>query len=230
MIIWFHIVIGKIMMKLLLMRRKKMSICVLILLIVLMLFGTQTIYAAHDASGGGGGGSSSPSTNWWGQAHNFWNGEVSNVATNAITNMSGLVDLIKVVGNMIFVAVTVILGVKYIWGGVDSKASVKDSLITLVVAAVVFYGWNTISALFMSGNNLNFISNNATTTASTIYNTILFVCNFLAIGGIIYIGIRYMMAGAEGRSQLKAKAVPVVLGLIMVYATITFLNLIVGLI
>lgn len=167
---------------------------------------------------------------WWGKANSFWNGAASSVASDALSALNPIVTLVKTVGNMIFVAVTVILGVKYIWGGVESKASVKDSLITLVVAALVFYGWNTISALFMNGNNLSFISNNATTTATSIYSTVLYVANFLAVGGIVYIGVRYMMAGAEGRSELKAKGVPVVLGIIMVYATITFLNLIVGII
>lgn len=185
-----------------------------VILFILMVTVSQSVYA----------------TDWWGQANNFWNGQQSTIANNALQSLNPLVTLVKTVGNMIFVAVTVILGVKYIWGGVESKASVKDSLLTLVIAALVFYGWNTISALFMNGNRLSFVSGDATTTAKSIYSTILYVCNFLAVGGIIYIGVRYMMAGAEGKSQLKAKSVPVVLGLIMVYATITFLNLIVGLI
>ena len=189
--------------------------CILVaILFTLIVVATQSVYA----------------TSWWGQANSFWNGQTSDVADEALDSLNPLITLIKTVGNMIFVAVTVILGVKYIWGGVDSKASVKDSLITLVVAAIVFYGWNTISALFMNGNQLSFITGNAETTAKTIYSTVLYIANFLAVGGIIYIGIRYMMAGAEGKSQLKANGVPVVLGLIMVYATITFLNLIVGLI
>lgn len=182
-------------------------------LLVLILMSTQAVYA----------------TSWWEDAHSFWNGETSSVADEAMQSLDPLVTLIKTVGNMIFVAVTVVLGVKYIWGGVDAKASVKDSLMTLVVAALVFYGWNTISGLFVTGNKLNFISGNPETTAQTIYSTILYVLNFLAIGGVVYIGVKYMLAGAEGKSQLKARGVPVVLGLIMVYATITFLNIIVGL-
>ncbi|MBQ8044361.1 MAG: hypothetical protein IJ272_09510 [Clostridia bacterium] len=191
---------------------KKIGILVALLLIILFTT-TGSVYA----------------TDWWEQAHGFWNGAESDIAKDAMTTLEPLVNLVKIVGNMVFVAVTVVLGVKYIWGGVDAKAGVKDSLMTLIVAALVFYGWNTISALFMNGNNLNFVSSNAETTARTVYNTILYVLNFLAVGGVVYIGVRYMMAGAEGRAQLKAKSVPVVLGLIMVYATITFLNLIVGL-
>lgn len=174
-------------------------------------------------------------TEWWGQASSFlsgYQGENTAIGNSTLGDIIGFLDplvtLVKTVGNMIFVAVTVILGVKYIWGGVESKASVKDSLMTLVVAALVFYGWNTISGLFMSGDNLSFVQGTFESTAQSIYSIVIYVANFLAVGGIIYIGIRYMMAGAEGKAQLKAKSVPVVLGIIMVYATITFLNLIVG--
>lgn len=213
---------------------KKRCILVLIVLTIFMIFNIDCVEAARKNQIIMGDGSSSQSTgtstNWWGQANSFWNGQTSDVAIEAVASMDDLVDLIKFVGNLIFVVVTVVLGVKYIWGGVESKASVKDSLMTLIVAALVFYGWNTISALFMnSGGNLNFVSSNAMTTATKIYSTVLYVANFLAVGGIVYIGIKYMMAGAEGKSQLKAKGVPIVLGIIMVYATITFLNLIVGL-
>lgn len=179
--------------------------------------------------------STSTSTDWWGKASGFlsgYKGEDTEIGTSTVGEIIGflnpLVTLVRTVGNMIFVAITVMLGVKYIWGGVESKASVKDSLMTLVVAALVFYGWNTISGLFMSGNNLSFIQGTFEGTATGVYSIVIYVANFLAVGGIVYIGIRYMMAGAEGKAQLKAKGVPVVLGIIMVYATITFLNLIVG--
>lgn len=165
-------------------------------------------------------------TDWWNEAHGFLEDADGSVGEAAIASLEPLVEMIKFVGNIIFVAVTIILGVKYIWGSVESKASVKDSLVTLIVAAVVFYGWSSISALFSTGNKLNFVTGDWQGTALSIYSTILYVANFLAVGGIIYIGIKYLMAGAEGKSQLKAKGVPIVLGIVMVYATITFLNFI----
>lgn len=192
------------------MNKKTKKMLAVAMLFVIALFGLNVIYA----------------TDWWGSAHGFLSGASDSVGKEAITALNPLIEMIKFVGNMVFVAVTVILGVKYIWGGVDSKASVKDSLVTLIVAAVVFYGWTSISALFSNGNSLNFVTGDWKGTALTIYSTVLYICNFLAIGGIIYIGVKYMLAGAEGKSQLKAKGVPVVLGIIMVYATITFLNFI----
>ena len=160
-------------------------------------------------------------TDWWGKADGFLQ---SGVDTD-ISALTGLIDLIKMIGNVIFVAATTILGVKYIWGGVESKANVKDSLITLIVAALMFYGYTTLEDIL---NPQSLFSNTINNTVEYIYSLILYVCNFLAVGGIVYIGVRYMLAGAEGRASLKTKSVPVVLGIIMVYSTITFLNLIVN--
>ena len=163
---------------------------------------------------------------WWGQANNFFNGTIdSNQNVNNL--MNPIKDLVKGVGNTIFVLVTVVLGVKYIWGGVDSKAGVKDSMITLVVAALVFYGWDTIETLI---HPKQFITTSAENTVLNVYSIILYICEFFALGGIVYMGVKYMMAGAEGRASLKTQSVPVVLGIIMVFATITFLKFIVEII
>lgn len=209
------------------MNEKIKKMMVIALVFVISLFSLNFTYARYEEGTivGGTSGTSS-STNWWGDAYNFFNGSTTN--RYDVSALEEIQDLISFVGNMIFFIVTVVLGVKYIWGGVESKASVKDSLITLVIAALFFYGWSTIRALFVGSNGLVFMSNEYETTAQAIYSTILYICNFLAVGGIIYIGIRYMMAGAEGKAQLKAKGVPIVLGIVMVYATLTFLTFIVN--
>lgn len=209
---------------------KKYLISIMIVLTVVLMM--STVYANNS---------------WWNNAHGFISGyegedtilvkddpdtkeDETMVIRDIMDFMSPLVRMVRYVGNTIFFAVTVVLGVKYIWGSVESKASVKDSMITLVVAALVFYSWDTISNLFMEGNKLNFISGQWQATVDNVYSIILYVCNFLAVGGLVYIGVRYMMAGAEGRSQLKAKSVTAVLGIIMVYATLSFMNLITSLI
>lgn len=193
------------------------KIYVLLLIGIVLTFSVSTVYGA----------------NWWEQAGSFlggYDGENTTIGNTNVGSIIGFLDpivnLVKFVGNIVFVLVTVILGIKYIWGGVESKASVKDSLITLVVAALVFYGWDTISVLIHPDNFI--VSNSIENTARTVYSTILYICNFLAVGGIVYIGVRYMMAGAEGRASLKAKGVPVMLGIVMVFATISFLNFIVN--
>lgn len=193
----------------------KEKIKVIAIFMIIAMVSVNLVYATGD---------------WWGQANSFWNGQMdpnAQLSTNILDPIRGL---IKLVGNMIFVGITVILGVKYIWGAAESKASVKDSMVTLVIAALVFYGWDTISSIFMNSdeNNLFFITGNVEVTAQKVFQTIMYVCNFLAVGGIVFVGVKYLLAGAEGKAQLKVQSVPVILGLVMVYATITFLNLIVS--
>ena len=205
---------------------KKNKSIIIILLLLLTITIINTVEATQYAGG---------VSEWWKGAYNFlsgYEGERTQIGDTTVWHiisfLDPLLDLVKLVGNIIFFAVTVILGVKYIWGSVEAKSSVKDSLVTLIVSALVFYGWNTITALFTTGEQLSFIQSAEYETVMTAYNIILYVCNFLAVGGLVYIGVRYMMAGAEGRAQLKTKGVPIILGIIMVYATLTFLNFIVG--
>ena len=54
----------------------------------------------------------------------------------------------------------------------------------------------------------------------------MYIINFAAVGGIIYIGIKYMMAGADGKAEMKLKGIPVVMGIIMVYGTVNLINFI----
>lgn len=164
---------------------------------------------------------------WWTQANEFFNGTVSE--NKDLQNaLSGIESFIKVIGNIIFFTVTVILGVKYIWGSVESKASIKESMVTLVVAALFFYGYSTISSIINVKEIL--VTADAYISAKNVYNIILYICNFLALGGIVFIGVKYMLAGASGKAELKTKAVPAVLGIVMVYCTLTFLQLIISVI
>ena len=163
--------------------------------------------------------------NFWENAFDWFKGAQSSGGMGTVTDgfMKGATNIIKMVGNMIFIVVTSILGVKYIWGSADAKYSVKNSLFSLVIAAVVFYGWDSISNIIQTVTTST-VGNNIESTTKTIYTYILYFVNIAAIGGIIFLGVKYLLASAEGKSQLKMNMGPAFLGIIMVYATISFLN------
>lgn len=163
--------------------------------------------------------------NFWENAFDWFKGAQASGGMGTVTDgfMKGATNIIKMVGNMIFIVVTSILGVKYIWGSADAKYSVKNSLFSLVIAAVVFYGWDSISNIIQTVTTST-VGNNIESTTRTIYTYILYFVNIAAIGGIIFLGVKYLLASAEGKSQLKMNMGPAFLGIIMVYATISFLN------
>jgi len=166
---------------------------------------------------------------WWECAFAFLSTGRSNPTFKTNTDsVESLKEIIFYIGNIIFMLITAFLGVKYIWGGVESKFTVKTSLITLVIAAIAFYGWNATSRvldvrLLLTGGSA---ANGYENIASQVYNTIMYVVNVLAIGGIIYIGIKYFMAGAEGKAEMKVKFIPIIMGIIMVYGTLNVISFI----
>ena len=197
--------------------KNMMKKIITMIMLVVLLLSTEMVFASDKDN-----------AHWWKDAYSFFKGSGNDNYNDNYTAIDTIQNMIAFVGNMVFFIATTALGVKYIWGSVESKASVKDSLATLVVAAVFFYGWSTIRNIFIGNNGLFLIQEGFTNTAQSIYSTILYICNFLAVGGIIYVGIRYMLSGAEGKAQLKAQSIPLVLGIIMVYATLTFLTFIVN--
>lgn len=212
--------------------KKKCRYICLILLAIVVICSNQFVFALNTNINMG-------QNNWWEDAFNFlqgYNGTnttiVSGVTVGSLfTALNPIVSIVEIAGNMAFITVTIILGVKYIWGGVEGKTSAKESFITLVVAAVVFYSWSTISGLLLNDRgNLNFISGDINVTLKNIFVIIVYICDFLAIGGLAYIGARYMLAGAEGKAQIKAHGFQIVLGIVMVYATVRLLSLILNLV
>lgn len=164
---------------------------------------------------------------FWGFA-NKWFEQGQYVNNENINEIVGTFkSMINVLGTTVITLVTMMLGIKYMYGSVDSKASVKESLVTLVVACVFFFGWTGISNLLFPDNNFIFVKKEDATFADTlgrIFSIGTYIANFLAIGGIIYVGIKYIFAGASGKADLKAKSGQFLIGIILAFCTVNFLT------
>ncbi len=136
-------------------------------------------------------------------------------------------NMVNVLGTTVIVLVTIFLGIKYMFGTFEAKADVKESLVTLLVACVFFFGWDAIwNLLFPSGE---FVFNPSTATSYTtplgiVFSTATKIANFAAIGAVIYIGIKYIFAGASGKADLKAHSGQFIIGAIMAFCAIGLLN------
>lgn len=175
-------------------------------------------------------GNSSSSSDFWGDASSwFWLAKSSGYETpDQVENIiSVFEDMINVVGTTIIIVATIVLGIKYIIGTVDSKTSAKEGLITLLVACVFFFGWTSIKNLLFPDNN--FIFTEATDTSYTnmvgrMFSTFTYIAQFIVVGAIIFVGIKYIFAGADGRAELKSKSVYFIIGIILVFATTNVLS------
>lgn len=153
--------------------------------------------------------------------------ETNKNSTQAKNVVSEFSSIINVVGTTVIVIATIFLGVKYIIGSVESKTEVKESLITLLVACLFFFGWQQISAILIPGGRLVWSSTEDTSykqLVGRIFNTAVFVLNIAAIAAIIYVGIRYIFSGASGKAELKGRSPYFIIGIILAFCSVSLLN------
>ena len=174
-------------------------------------------------------------TDFWGQASS-WFGDVQNsqFGDSEASSIRGVQDvlneflnMLNLLGTTVIVSVTIILGIKFMFGSVEGKASAKQGLITLLVACVFFFGWTSLKNLLYPGNSFILISSNDKSIEAPLGRVFAYVKlfgNLLAFIAIVYVGIRYIFASASGKADLKGQSAYFIIGIIMTFATVNFLS------
>ena len=150
------------------------------------------------------------------RGNSFGGGDYSGIGNTLSTGAIGdIKDAIALIGYLVFAGVTVILGAKYIWASAEGRAQVLESLPAFVLGVVFFYLADSLVS-FLGIQSLGSAAN-WNTLAGTILGTINLVVKYVAFGGILYIGVKYMFASAEGKSQVKTSLGGFAIGLIFVF-------------
>ena len=185
----------------------KKKIFITICLIGIFVLMAAPVYATSDLM-----------NNIFDQGNNF-TGTSSGMGSNISAFIkTEVLPIVLAIGNLVFAAVTVILGAKYIWSSAEGKAEVMESLPSFVVAVIFFYlGGNLVTWLTATGNSIA-----GSSSWDVLANNVIWVINtivhYVAFGGILLLGLRYMFASAEGKSHIKANMGGLVIGIVFVFA------------
>lgn len=137
-----------------------------------------------------------------------------------------LVDLLADIGNFVFFIVAAFLGVKYIWSGVSGKSEVKETLPTFIVGATFFYSAQLIYDFFYGEFDILFKATNFQDISGSIWSTIVVIVQIVSIAGIIAVGLKYMLAPADKKADIKRDLTALLIGLIMVFSLSNVINFI----
>lgn len=205
---------------------KNKIVNVIALLFIILNITSSTILAS---SGG-----ASSSKDFWGNANSWFSSASHNNSSNqSKTNdtvkeiIDTMEDMVLVVGTTVISIATIFLGIKYMFGSADSKADSKESLMNLLVACVFFFGWNSIKNVLMPGNRFVFFSVSDTTYKDPVarfYDIFVYIAQFAAIIAIIYVGVKYIFAGVQGKADLKEKSGTFLIGIILAFCSTGFLT------
>lgn len=185
----------------------------------------------NEAGTDNGANQNNEASDFWGDASSWFGNLKGSYETPSEVNdiIEIFSDMINVVGTTLIVVATIVLGIKYIIGTVESQTSAKEGLINLFIACVFFFGWTSIKNLLFPGNNFIFTSDTDTTYTNIVgrlFSTFTYIAQFIVVASIIYVGIKYIFAGADGRAELKGKSVYFIIGIILVFATTNVLSFI----
>ena len=126
---------------------------------------------------------------------------------------------------MIISVITLFLGVKYIWSGADGKSSVKDTLPTFLIGVIFFYLASNLVTFFTDSAKTIFDSASTyATVQGKIMGTVNNIVQIAAFAGFIFVGVKYMLTSADGKADMKQSMIPMLMGIILVFAASSFLD------
>ncbi len=209
------------------MKKNKMFMLVVFFILVIMgNFFINLIYASEDG------------LVWWDKASDWYvNGESTvGISSNLL---SGIANMIEIIGTAVIAIVTLVLGIKYMTGTVQGKTEVKENLVNLLVACLFFFGWANIRDLLIVGNAtgeggingnttfLTFFRNGDISSAfSQIFTFLLMAAQTVAVFVILYLGVKYIFAGANAKAELKQKSPAMIIGIILIFCTVSVVRFI----
>lgn len=169
---------------------------------------------------------------WWKVAFNWVNEGKAEVEMD-VSVLDDLADMLEVVGTGVIAIATVVVGIRYILGTVEGKVKAKESLMNLLVACVFFFGWSGIRGILISGSataqggyKLIFLDGDLSVTFARLFTFIVLVGKVLTVAAVVYMGVKFIFAGAEAKAQIKEKAPSLIIGVIMIFCTTTFLSIV----
>lgn len=138
-----------------------------------------------------------------------------------------IMNTVLLIGNLVFAAVTVILGAKYIWSSAEGKSQVMESLPAFVVSVIFFYLASSLVDWFTGATSNITSAKNWNTVAGNIIWIVNTVVRYAAFGGILVLGLKYMFASAEGKSQMKTNVGGLIIGIVFVFLASTVVDYII---
>lgn len=178
---------------------------------------------------------------WWDKSTNWYSGGSSNIGVGS-DMLDGIAGLVEIVGTAVIAIATVVIGAKYMLGTVQGKVEAKENLITLLVACFFFFGWTNIRGLLITGNATGenglsgstqlifFQGGNLQSTFSQIFTFVVLIAKLLCVLAIIYMGVKYIFAGANAKAQLKEKSPAMIIGIILIFCAVNVVGFIANLV
>ena len=110
-----------------------------------------------------------------------------------------------------------VIGIKYMTGSIEEKASYKKSMMPYLIGCILLFGASTIApAIVENFGNLS----NPEEIGNSVLGLIQVVGTFAAVAIIMILGIKYMLGSLEERASYKKSMLPFLIGAILLFGAV----------
>lgn len=170
--------------------------------------------------------------NWYQKGEENYNNLEANPMETVNSIVSKFSSYVQVIGTVIIMIATIVIGIKYMFASAEGKSVAKENLISLFVACLLFFGWSSIQSILIDGTT-SFVlfqnvsgANKFNSVVGNVFTIFKFFAQIVAFIAVMYVGIKYIFAGAEGRADLKSKSFPFIIGIILAFCTVQVIDVV----
>lgn len=128
-----------------------------------------------------------------------------------------MVDLLTTIGIFIAVGAMMVIGIKYINGSVEEKATYKKTMMPYLIGCILIF---SASALAPQIIELFKDASDAEKAGNLVLGIIQNVGTVVAVGALMIIGIKYILGSTEQRASYKKSLLPYVIGSILLFGAV----------
>lgn len=144
-------------------------------------------------------------------------GEIQGDDTIDLDFVDKLTDMLRLIGTFLAVGVMMVIGIKYISGSIEEKASYKKTMMPYIIGCILIFGASTIAPMiidiFKESEGIEDVGNVA-------LGLIQVIGTFLAVGVLMVLGIKYIMGSTEERASYKKTMLPYLIGAVLLFGAV----------
>lgn len=130
-----------------------------------------------------------------------------------------LVKIIQRIGTFVAVGVLMVIGIKYMTGSLEEKAEYKRTMMPYLIGCFFLFGASNLAPQIAEIFDFEKL-NNTTKVGNAILGLIRVAGTFIAVGGLMILGIKYMVGSIEERANYKKTMIPFVVGAVLLFAAV----------
>lgn len=153
---------------------------------------------------------------------------IENTSTSSgasIDSIGGsIISLVTTIGSIASVATLAGIGIKYMVGSIEEKATYKSTLLPYAIGSVLVFAGSTIAG-YISDITSGFTAD-LSATGNSIITIITTIGSIASVAVLLIIGIRYMAGSVDEKATYKRTFMPYVIGAGLVFAASSIASII----